>query len=182
METEPRSWTSYEEVAQYLLDLFSDHFGLDRVEGKQKVESKKRPGKSWEIDAKGFRADGSTFVIVECRRKTTRRVEQEEMAGLAYRITDTGAEVGIVVSPLGLQSGAESIADAEGIVSVILDPKSTTSDFILQWLNQIRCGLSDVYPTHEIQERLSIRVYQNGEEVASLDSDDGDGWRKAGQS
>ena len=50
MSIEP-SWKSYEEVATYLLDKFSDDFGLDHVEGKQKVEGK-RSGTKWTIDAK----------------------------------------------------------------------------------------------------------------------------------
>ena len=34
-----KSWQSYEEVAQYLLNKFADHFELGHVEGKQDVEN-----------------------------------------------------------------------------------------------------------------------------------------------
>jgi hypothetical protein len=40
---------------------------------------------------------------------------------LAYRIIDTGADGGILVSPLGLQEGAERVAAAENIISVRLN-------------------------------------------------------------
>ncbi len=36
-----------------------------------------------------------------------------------------------MVSPLGLQEGAEKIANAENIHSVILDENSTFSDYVL---------------------------------------------------
>jgi hypothetical protein len=94
-------WQSYEEVGTYLLDRFATEFGLDRVEGKQGVAGQ-RSGTSWEIDAKGFRLGQDGFVIVEFRRYTTSRLNQEDLGGLAYRIIDSGAEGGIIVSPLGL--------------------------------------------------------------------------------
>src|SRR5262250_1546186 len=41
-----------------------------------------------------------------------------DLGGIAYRIRDSGAEGGIVVSPLGLQEGAAKVAKKENIVSV----------------------------------------------------------------
>ena len=37
---------------------------------------------------------------------------------MAYRISDTGAEGGIIVSPLGVQEGGKKIAETENIVTV----------------------------------------------------------------
>jgi hypothetical protein len=107
----------------YLLNQFAKEFGLERVEGKQLIEGR-RSGAAWEIDAKGFRQDGATFVIVECRRYTTSRQNQARLGQLAYQIIDTGAAGGIVVSPLGLQEGAERVANAENIVTVKLNEDS----------------------------------------------------------
>jgi hypothetical protein len=135
-------WESYEQVAAYLIDQFTSEFGLERVEGKQEVVGK-RSGTSWEIDAKGFRQGDSGFVIVECRRYTTSKQNQEKVGGLAYRIIDTGAEGGIIVSPLGLQEGAERVAAAENIVSVQLNESSTRHDYVLRFLNKVMVGLSD---------------------------------------
>jgi hypothetical protein len=92
------TWQSYEQVAQFLLDQFATHFGLGRVQGKQLVPG--ASGTNWEIDAKAVKADSGGFLIVECRRHTTAGVSQEDVGGLCYRIQDTGASGGIIVSPL----------------------------------------------------------------------------------
>jgi hypothetical protein len=133
-------WSSYEEVATYLLNEFADKFGLERIEGKQ-LALGHRSGTTYEIDGKGFRQDGTGFVIVECRRYTTSKQNQEKVGALAYRIIDTGAKGGIVVSPLGLQEGANLIADREGIVNVLLNQDSTQREYVLQFLNNIMIGL-----------------------------------------
>ena len=139
--TNPK-WRDYEEVAAHLLNQFSEHFNLTRVEGKQTL-----PGKltdtSWTIDAKGVLEGGDAFVIVECRRHTTSKQDQEQLAGLAYRIRDTGAEGAIVVSPLGFQSGAEKVAKAERIVHVELHPDSTAEEFSMRFLNQLFVGMHE---------------------------------------
>ena len=135
-------WESYQEVATYLLNQFAIEFGLDRVEGRQDVVGK-RSGTTWEIDAKGFRQGDSGFVIVECRRYTTSKQNQEKVGGLAYRIIDTGAEGGIIVSPLGLQEGAERVTAAENIVNVQLSEDSTQHEYVLRFLNKIMIGIHD---------------------------------------
>jgi hypothetical protein len=103
----------------------------------------KRSGTTWEIDAKGFRQGDSGFVIVECRRYTTSKQNQEKVGGLAYRIIDTGAEGGIIVSPLGLQEGAERVTAAENIVNVQLSEDSTQHEYVLRFLNKIMIGIHD---------------------------------------
>lgn len=147
--TNPK-WRDYEEVAAHLLNQFSEHFNLIGVEGKQTVPGK-LTGTNWTIDAKGVVEGGDVFVIVECRRYTTSKQDQEQLAGLAYRIMDTGAEGAIVVSPLGFQSGAEKVAKAERIVHVELHPDSTAEEFSMRFLNQLfvgmheRCSVSDEF-------------------------------------
>jgi Restriction endonuclease len=135
-------WRSYEEVAQYLLDKFADHFGLLRVEGKQSVHGI-RSGTKWTIDAKGVRVGSEAIVIVECRRHTTTKEDQEQLGGLAYRIIDTGAEGGIVVSPLGFQSGAKKVAESENILHVELHEDSTPTEFSMRFLNQIFVSVAE---------------------------------------
>lgn len=137
-----QKWKTYEEVAAYLLNQFAKGFGLSRVEGKQVVKGRKS-GTEWEIDAKGVGEGNEGFIVVECRRYTKSKQSQEKVASLAYRITDTGAKGGIVVSPLGLQEGASKIATAENIVEVRLAPDSTPDDFNMQFLNKVMIGLSD---------------------------------------
>jgi hypothetical protein len=134
-----KRWQSYEEVAAYLLGQFAHEFGLDRIEGKQSVTGQ-RSGTDWEIDAKGVRTGDGGFMIIECRRYTTSRQSQERVGGLAYRIIDTGAFGGIIVSPLGLQEGAEKVALAENIFDVRLHEDSTRHQFAMQFLNKFRVG------------------------------------------
>lgn len=134
------SWKSYEDVAAYLLRQCADEFGFSRVEGKQILRGT-RSGTLWQIDAKGVRAEDGAVVIIECRRHTTTRQNQEKLGGLAYRILDTGAVGGIVVSPLGIQEGAEKVANAEHIVNVLLNADATPTEFCLSFLNKLFVGL-----------------------------------------
>jgi len=133
-------WRDYEQVAEFLLNQFASELGLGRVEGKQLVSG--QTGTSWEIDAKAYRANGEGFLIVECRRYTKSRVTQDETAGLAFRIKDTGAKGAILVSPLGLQKGAKLVAGKACVAEVRLAPDSTTEDYVLQFLNRAFVGMS----------------------------------------
>jgi len=148
-----KAWRSYEEVAQHLLDQFAEHFELGYVEGKQLVAG--NSGTEWEIDAKGVSEGGEAFLIIECRRYPKSRLSQESMAALAFRIQDTGAKGGIVVSPLELQSGAKKVAASANIQHVTLDSQSTTSDYMLRFLNQVFVGVSDsVTVTDSVQTQV----------------------------
>jgi hypothetical protein len=134
--------TRYEEVAQILLNRFAEDFGLSSVEGKQDMAGK-LTGTSWEIDAKGVVEGGDAFLIVECRRYTTSKLAQEDLAAIAYRISDVGAAGAITVSPHDLQSGAKKVAAANNIVHVRLTPDSTPEEFQLQFLDKMRVGFHD---------------------------------------
>jgi len=124
---EPKAWETYEEVARFLLEDISDTLGLglERVEGKQKLAGKS--GTKWQVDAKGVKTEDGAIVIVECRRWTTSKPDQEDVGAFAYRIGDVGAAGGIVVTPLGVQEGGQKIAEYEGIEIVHLDANSTTT-------------------------------------------------------
>lgn len=135
-----KNWETYEEVSVYLLNEFAEKFGLNTVEKKQKLPSL---ATEWEVDGKGVLLDGTTFIVVECRLYKTTKQSQEKMAALAYKIQDLGAAGGIIVSPLGLQEGAEKIAKSNNIISIKLSPNSTTSEYILSFLNSVCVGLTD---------------------------------------
>lgn len=132
-------WQTYEEVAKWLLDQFAREFGLDQVEGKQLVPGHSS-GTSWEIDAKGIRESDGGFMIVECRRHTKSKISQEQIAGLAYRIQDSGAFGGIFVSPLGFQEGAAKVAARENIFEVTITDTSTPSSFAIGFLGKFHAG------------------------------------------
>ncbi len=154
------TWRTYEEVAEYLLNQFAEQFKLGRVEGKQLVPG--MSGTHWEIDAKGINSDGDGFLIIECRRYTNSRLNQEGMAALAYRIQDTGANGGIVVSPLELQSGAKKVAAHSNVQHVILDPNSTTLEYMMKFLNQIFIGFS---ATVSVTDSLHIQIVRDGKVI-----------------
>ncbi len=160
MTEEKKTWESYEEVAHYLLNQFASQFGLGHVEGKQCVPGES--GTEWEIDAKGVRNNSDGFLIVECRRYTKSRLSQESLAAIAFRIQDAGANGAIVVSPLDLQSGAKLVAAHTNIQHVILDSKSTTTEYVLRFLNKIFMGLTE---TLSFKDSLSITVLRDGEVI-----------------
>jgi hypothetical protein len=90
-----KTWRTYEEVAQYLLNQFAVHLGLERVEEKQKILGQ-LSGRQIEIDGRGVKDGNTGFVILECKRYKD-RVEAEKLEALAFRITDARATGGIVV-------------------------------------------------------------------------------------
>jgi hypothetical protein len=146
-ERRPTAWRDYEEVATYLLNHVARELGLERVEGKQLIRGQHSVA-TWEIDAKGICSEGDGIILVECRRYPRDRLDQEAVGGFAYRIRDCGANGGILVSPLGLQEGAKKVAAAEGIISVQLDPNSTTTEFLMRFLHTVMIGVQP--------ERLSV--------------------------
>ena len=160
MERVQEKWESYEEVARYLLNEFARHFQLGSVEGKQLIPG--ASGTGWNIDAKGIESNGEGFVIIECKRHTTRRLCQERIGGLAYRIIDTGAKGGIVVSPLEFQKGARKVASHSNIIHVELDPKSTTTDYVMRFLNQVFVGRA---ARVEVTASVEMKVMKDGKIV-----------------
>jgi len=132
-------WKNYEEVGTFLINKMAEEFDLKIVENKQKLVGKISATK-WEIDAKGILKNEKAFIVIEFRRYTTKRISQEDVAGLAYRIEDLCAKGGILVSPLGLQEGAKKIAKSSNIVEVKMDENCTIYDYILIFLNKIKVG------------------------------------------
>ncbi|EGV29601.1 hypothetical protein ThidrDRAFT_3193 [Thiorhodococcus drewsii AZ1] len=134
-------WERYKIVAAYLLEKIKKELNLKAIEGKQKLVGEET-GTEWEIDAKGVSEEGDGIVLIECRRYTKSRQSQEKIAAFAYRIHDTKADGGIIVSPLGLQSGAKKVADANNIISVEIDANSTPANFTVRFLKQLFIGMS----------------------------------------
>jgi restriction endonuclease len=140
----PQPYESYEAVANFLLNEIAAELELQRVEGKQDLVGM-RSGTTWTVDGMGVKGQaGEAFVIIECRRYTTSKMKQEHLGALAYRIIDTGAASGIIVTPSGLQTGAQKVAEAENIIPVHLDENSTRDEYLLSFLNRIYSGVSDV--------------------------------------
>jgi hypothetical protein len=149
-------WKSYEEVAAYLLEQNAHEFGLNRVEGEQKIPGR-RSGTIYNIEAKGIREGKEGFVIIECRRYTTSKQNQGKLGELAYRIIDTGAVGGIIVSPLGIQEGAAKIAANENILNVQLDANCTPTEFTMKFLKKLMIGIRDGFV---LGDSPSIEVFR----------------------
>jgi hypothetical protein len=64
------------------------------------------------------------------------------MGALAYRITDVGAEGGIVVTPIGVQEGGEIVAKSAGIEVIHLNADATPTDFVIRFLEKVVHGAS----------------------------------------
>ena len=125
---------------------------MSGVEGKQSVTG--QSGKTWEIDAKGIRKGDEGFVMIECRCYPNDRVTQEEVAGLAYRIWNSGAAGGLVVSPHDLQAGAKLVAAHEGIVEIQMAPVSTTTDYMVKFSTRFSSGVRQVRRTAASRARV----------------------------
>lgn len=77
---------------------------------------------------------------------------------MAYKILDTGASEGIIVSPLGLQEGAAKIAARENVLEVQLNANCTPDEFVLKFLNKIMIGTKE---TGRLGDSVSIEIYRN---------------------
>ena len=141
-------WSRYEVAAKQIIERLRTEFGFSTVEGKQLLDGKS--GTQWEIDAKGLKEDASTFVIIECRRYTTSRLKQENIAAVAWRIVDVGASGALVVSPLGLQDGATKVAAATGIRAVRLPADATLEKFVVEFLGNLYASLTGVQAVGQI--------------------------------
>jgi len=139
VEPNKPKWLSYEELATYLLNRMAKEFGLESVQGKQKIQGK-RSGTSWVIDAKGIIEGGGGFFIVECRRYTTSKQNQEKVGGLAYRILDTGANGAILVNA-PMTSGPRTFISA--IVSKRILSDKTKRNFQITSLRTDGASVSD---------------------------------------
>ncbi len=153
MKTE-EPWRIYEDTARILLTRFRQELGLGKVEPKQNIAG--RSGTSWEIDAKGVREGDGAIILIECRRYPSRRLNQEALAALAFKIGDISASGAVLVSPLPLQEGAKKVADAEEVIHVQLGPDSTPDNFAMSFLNKLFLGLSN---------QINVSDYANVERV-----------------
>lgn len=136
MIEDQENWKKYELAATSILNELAAHIGLARVEGTQKVPGLST-GTEWKLDAKGVTENGEALVVIECRRYLKSRPTQEDLGAIAYRLIDTGAVSGIIVTPLGLQEGAQKVAAAMNILSVRLDADATPQQFVLQFLGKL---------------------------------------------
>ena len=150
MNSEPKSWQNYEELARHVLLHFADIVGISSVEAKQRLQG--QSGTPWEIDAKGICSDGAGFLVIECKERKSSRLNQGTIATLAYTVRDVGAAGAVIITSIGLQEGAKKVASQHGFHKVYLPKESTFEDFVA------RCGNRVVHklPTEKASCSVSI--------------------------
>ncbi|TAL03281.1 MAG: hypothetical protein EPO07_06500 [Verrucomicrobia bacterium] len=127
-------WENYEELTRYVVCHFADLLGISLVEAKQKIEG--RSGTAWEIDAKGVCADGG-FLVIECKDRSSTRLNQAVVGSLAFCVQDTGATGAVIVTSIGLQEGADKVARHLGFHTLYLPSESAFEGFIARCLNRV---------------------------------------------
>ncbi len=65
-----------------------------------------------------------------------------------------------MVSPFGVQEGAAKVAAAENIQVVELDENSTTTEYVLRFLNKVMVGVEDRIT---ISDRVEVLVTRKSE-------------------
>src|SRR5947209_3865420 len=110
----------YEVVTRAILQSCREQLGFKEVRPKRKLPG--ATGTQWEIDATCYQVASDGMILVECRRHTTSKIDQEQVGGLIFRIIDTGAEGGLIVTPLGYQEAAKLVAKAHKVTLATLNP------------------------------------------------------------
>ena len=160
-----RAWRTYELAAQAMVQTLSGRLKLRGVEGKQRHRGK-RSGTRWEIDAKAIDTGDGRIIVVEVRRHTRSRLDQEAVGGVAYRIRDLEAGGAIVVSPLPLQKGAAMVAKAENIRHIQMSPESTPEQWFATFEDLLHAGFVDTVAT-TMTETLTITIKDETGRVVS---------------
>jgi hypothetical protein len=130
----------YEEVTRAILDTCKKQLGYKKVEPKG--DHAGETGTSWEIDATCYLEATDDKILVECRRHTTSKIDQEQVGGLVFRIQDTGAEGGLFVTPLGYQEGAKLVAKAKKVRLATLNADATEEEYILEVAEKLFHGVA----------------------------------------
>ncbi len=138
-----KEFVEYEKIAEYLLYLFKEEFGLIKVEGKQAIKGQ---GTTWEIDGKGILEEDHGIIVVECKRFKDKKVCQGVIGTLVCSLEDVGAKGGIIVTTNGLQKGANDLAQHKNIIPVLITPDSTPNDFDIQFFGKSKGARSGAHP------------------------------------
>lgn len=136
-----KEWERYEDVARQVIDDIKSHLGLSLV-NEDKIEFKKKDGGKCEIDISAYDMSDGKLVLVESRKKN-KSLNQEEVHGFAYRIQQTGAKRGIIVTTIGLQQGAQIAADGAKITLIRLNEGSTKEEYVAKITQQIFLKITD---------------------------------------
>ena len=162
MENSPQTWQTYEQVARAVLRDLRLNLNITDVEGYQDLPG--NSGTIWRVEGTAIRSADNAFLIIECRRHTTQGLSQESVGGLAYRINDTGAGGAILVTPLPLQRGAALVAQAESIEHVILEPWSTSENYLASFMGK-NFHKAAITSSVAFTDAAETTLYRNGKAI-----------------
>ena len=163
MESSSKTWQSYEQVARFVLNELRQTMGITSV--AEYTDLPGNSGTTWRVEGTAVRTTDGAFLIIECRRHTAQGLNQESVGGLAYRISDTGAGGAILVSPLPLQRGAALVAQAESISHVVLEPWSTSENYLANFMGKNFHKVTAVSSV-AASDHLDTILYRNGQPVS----------------
>jgi len=155
LENQP-SWQEYEKVTTQILNderlkqHLNDYYELRdfQVSPKRKFPGEKT-GTQWEVDGFGYDLNNK-LVLLECKHFSEKNINQNTVAAFAYIIKDIGADRGIIVTTLGLQSGADKVAQAESIGLIKLQYNSTENNYVIHFSNKTPPNLTTVALTDQM--------------------------------
>lgn len=140
-----KKWEAYEAAAKQVIGDLRVKLGVIKVGGKQKIAG--IDGTTYELDAVAWTDASGSFLLVEARRHTSSRLDQDAVNAIAYKLYKVGAEGAIILSPLPLQAGAKKVADFDHIEHILLSADSTAEDYLAEYLGQHFLGASIVEST-----------------------------------
>jgi len=146
-------WKKYEEVASELLYRFRKDLGFTSICGKMKIKGK-FSGTTWEVDILAKKCDGN-FIYIECKRYPDRRINQETVASIYFKVIDTGAVSAITISPNPRQKGANKVGAAANVEHIQLNADANPSEYILKTAEKFYIGRKDDVGI-SIKERITI--------------------------
>ena len=133
-------WSIYEDAARAAIMSLRRELGLVSVGGKAKAAG--NSGATWELDARAWQDESGRFLLVEARRYRRSRLKQEDIAAVAFRVHDLGANGAIVVSPLPMQEGAKLVASHAHIEHIQLTAESTPELYLAEYMGQRYHGVA----------------------------------------
>ncbi|MBD2129460.1 restriction endonuclease [Microcoleus sp. ZQ-A2] len=156
----------YENLTRKILndDRLRPYLDLARVETYTRSFPGKKTGADWKADAFGYDLDGG-LVLIECKHYKKGKLKQNQVGGFAYTIQDTGAKRGIIVTTLGLQSGAIKVAKAENITLIRLDYNSTDKDFTVHLVNRAVIQITEQFNGISFSPGIAIIKHYSEEEL-----------------
>lgn len=140
-----KPWIVYEEAAARVVSDMRKEFGVIDVTGKRKFDG--YDGATYELDAVAWTDDAGSFLLVEAKHQG-RRLPQDTINSILYKVQKVGATGAILVAPMPLQSGAQKAADFENLAHIRLSMDSTAQDYLAEYLGKRFLGTS-------ISERLT---------------------------